>query len=152
MIRHPNLVEIYELGQVGADLFLVMEYRRREPVTSCAGSSRETAMAQRSPWSPRRARFACGPHVAHRQAARGRPSRRVAVEYLVTYTGNVKVLDFDRDRSAPADLDRHRPAQQGDVHVPSSAAARRLIGTGHFSLGVALRAQHAAGRSGGRTS
>src|SRR5215470_14705035 len=26
MIRHPNLVEIYELGQVGADLFLVMEY------------------------------------------------------------------------------------------------------------------------------
>src|SRR6478736_3179470 len=26
MAKHPNLVQVYELGQVGTDLFLVMEY------------------------------------------------------------------------------------------------------------------------------
>src|SRR5580704_5125340 len=40
LLRHPNIVEVHELGQVGYDLFMVMEYLEGESV---AGVMRRSA-------------------------------------------------------------------------------------------------------------
>jgi serine/threonine-protein kinase len=101
MIKHPNLVEIHELGQVGADLFLVMEYLAGE---NLAGLIRRlVARNQRLAYTLAIhlvAEACLGLHAAHTLADdAGKPlhvvHRDVSPQNLfITYTGELKVLDF----------------------------------------------------------
>lgn len=100
-IGHPNVVQVHELGQEGADLFLVMEYLQGE---SLAGVQRrlrvrglrlDPAMAAHVV-----AAAAAGLHAAHElQDEQGLPlelvHRDVSPQNIfVSYDGTVKVLDF----------------------------------------------------------
>jgi serine/threonine-protein kinase len=99
--RHPNLVEVYELGQVGTDLFLVMEYLVGE---NLAGIVRRLVKhGERLP--PALAAFliaeVCdGLHAAHElHDERGERlelvHRDVSPQNIfITYGGDVKLLDF----------------------------------------------------------
>jgi len=101
MIKHPNLVEIFELGQVGADLFLVMEYLAGE---NLAGVIRRLVARNEQMAYALAAHVvaeACvGLHAAHTLADEsGKPLEVVHRDVspsniFVTYSGVVKVLDF----------------------------------------------------------
>jgi serine/threonine-protein kinase len=101
LVRHPNVVEVHELGQVGTDLFLVMEYLAGESVSGLM----RRAIARGEHFSPALGAFiiaeACaGLHAAHILAdEKGHPlglvHRDVSLSNVfVTYRGDVKVLDF----------------------------------------------------------
>ena len=101
LVRHPNVVETRELGQVGNDLFLVMEYLAGENVNG---------LLRRGHMRDRRLPFAIGAyviaeacaglHAAHELAdddgtSFGLVHRDISPSNLfVTYDGDVKVLDF----------------------------------------------------------
>jgi hypothetical protein len=101
LIHHPNVVEVYELGQVGIDLFMVMEYLEGE---SASGLLRRlVGRNDRLPYAlvAHIVAEACrGLHAAHVQIDEsGKPlgliHRDVSPQNVfLTYDGQVKVLDF----------------------------------------------------------
>jgi serine/threonine protein kinase len=101
LVHHPNVVEVFELGQVGTDLFLVMEYLAGE---NASGMMRRlTARQQRLPMALAAyivAEACAGLHHAHElHDSAGNAlhlvHRDISLSNLfVTYTGEVKVLDF----------------------------------------------------------
>lgn len=99
--KHPNLVEVHELGQVGTDLFLVMEYLVGE---NLAGLVRRLTKKQE-----RMAYGLCayiiaevcdGLHAAHELTDDGGTPLQLVhrdvspQNVFVTYGGDVKLLDF----------------------------------------------------------
>jgi len=99
--HHPNLVEVYELGQVGVDLFLVMEYLVGENLAGLV--RRLTRRGERiSYWLCAYiiAEVCDGLHYAHELAdddgnPLGLVHRDVSPQNVfVTYGGDVKLLDF----------------------------------------------------------
>jgi len=101
LVHHPNVVEIFELGQVGLDLFLVMEY--------LAGEN-SSGMMRRLVGRGERLSHALAAHIVAEACAgldaahdlrddAGTPlelvHRDVSPQNLfLTYTGEVKLLDF----------------------------------------------------------
>ncbi len=100
MIHHPNVVEIYELGQAGGELFMVMELLEGENTSSVI--RRLISRDQRLGYglAAHVVAEACrGLHAAHALTDDGRPldivHRDVSPQNVfVTYGGAVKVLDF----------------------------------------------------------
>jgi eukaryotic-like serine/threonine-protein kinase len=101
LVHHPNVVEIHELGQVGTDLFLVMEYLAGENTSGLM--RRLTSRNERLPLGLAAhivAEAAAGLHHAHTLADEsGTPlhlvHRDISLSNIfVTYAGDVKVLDF----------------------------------------------------------
>jgi len=99
--KHPNLVEVYELGQVGTDLFLVMEYLVGENLAGIV--RRLTKRKERMSYGLCAwiiAEVCDGLHYAHEL----RDDAKVPLELVhrdvspqnvfVTYGGDVKLLDF----------------------------------------------------------
>jgi serine/threonine-protein kinase len=101
LVHHPNVVEVYELGQVGTDLFLVMEYLAGE---SASGLMRRlTLRHERLPLALAAhvvAEACAGLHAAHELTDEaGTPLHLVHRDIspsniFITYRGEVKVLDF----------------------------------------------------------
>ena len=101
LVHHPNVVETRELGQVGNDLFLVMEYLAGE---NASGLMRRTTLRNsRLPFALGAhiiAEACAGLHAAHELCDQdgtpfGLVHRDVSPSNLfVTYDGEVKVLDF----------------------------------------------------------
>jgi serine/threonine-protein kinase len=101
LVHHPNVVEVYELGQVGTDLFLVMEYLAGE---SASGLMRRlTLRHERLPLALAAhivAEACAGLHHAHELTDEaGTPLHLVHRDIspsniFITYGGEVKVLDF----------------------------------------------------------
>ncbi|HTR53542.1 MAG TPA: serine/threonine-protein kinase [Kofleriaceae bacterium] len=101
LVRHPNVVSVHELGQVGTDLFLVMEYLAGETVSGLI--RRVVARGERLPLALGAyivAEACAGLHAAHELADEsGKPLGLVHRDIspsnvFVTYQGEVKVLDF----------------------------------------------------------
>jgi hypothetical protein len=101
LVHHPNVVEIYELGQVGNDLFLVMEYLAGESTSGLL--RRLVARRERLPlWLAAYiiAEACAGLHAAHSLCDdHGNPldlvHRDVSPQNLfIKYDGDIKVLDF----------------------------------------------------------
>ncbi len=100
MIRHPNVVETYELGQVGHDLFMVMEHLAGENLASLL--RRLVVRDERLAYGLAThvvAEACLGLHAAHQLHDAGHPlglvHRDVSLHNVfVTYDGAVKVLDF----------------------------------------------------------
>lgn len=100
-IRHPNVVQVHELGHEGTELFLVMEYLEGESV---AGLSRRLrAKGEKLPYAIAAhivAEAASGLHAAHDLTdPNGKPQNVVHRDVspqnvFVGYGGAVKVLDF----------------------------------------------------------
>jgi eukaryotic-like serine/threonine-protein kinase len=99
---HPNLVEVYELGQVGIDLFLVMEYLVGENLAGLV--RRLTKRQERISYGLCAyiiAEVCDGLHFAHelKDDESGEPLELVHRDVspqnvFVTYGGDVKLLDF----------------------------------------------------------
>ena len=101
LIKHPNLVEIFELGQVGTDLFLVMEYLAGENLAGLI--RRMVGRGERMSYALAAyiiAQACLGLHAAHTLCDDDGKElhvvhRDVSPQNLfVTYTGELKVLDF----------------------------------------------------------
>ncbi len=99
--KHPNLVEVYELGQVGMDLFLVMEYLVGENLAGLV--RRLTRRGERISYGLAAyiiAEVCDGLHYAHELVDEaGNPLQLVHRDVspqnvFVTYGGDVKLLDF----------------------------------------------------------
>jgi hypothetical protein len=101
MIRHPNVVEIYELGEEAGRHFLVMEYLEGEPLLDVLRLAGEGG-ARLDPWSAARviADTAEGLDAAHRlRSPDGQPIELVHHDVslgniVVLYSGRVKLVDF----------------------------------------------------------
>ena len=106
-IQHPNVVQIYELGQQGRNYFIVMEYIEGESFARFARTLLTAqARAGRPPRMPIRecativADAAAGLHAAHE--LRGPDGNQLHVVHrdvsphniLLTYNGHVKLVDF----------------------------------------------------------
>ncbi|HVY47862.1 MAG TPA: serine/threonine-protein kinase, partial [Minicystis sp.] len=108
-IRHPNVVQVYELGSEGDELFLVLEYLEGEPI-----SSLQRALARRgerldaSLIAHVGAEACAGLHAAHELTrddgvTLGLVHRDVSPQNLFAcFDGRVKVLDFGIAKSADA--------------------------------------------------
>jgi serine/threonine-protein kinase len=99
--KHPNLVEVYELGQVGTDLFLVMEYLVGENLAGLV--RRLTKKHERMAYGLCAyliAEVCDGLHAAHELTDEAGNHlelvhRDVSPQNVfVTYGGDVKLLDF----------------------------------------------------------
>jgi serine/threonine-protein kinase len=106
-IRHPNVVQVQELGHEDGELFLVMEYLEGESASSLLKRS----VARNEPLPPVLGAYivaeACaGLHAAHELTdVDGKPQNIVHRDVspqnlLVTYAGEVKVLDFGIAKAA----------------------------------------------------
>jgi serine/threonine-protein kinase len=100
-LNHPNIVQIFELGEEAGAFFIAMEFVDGESLSSVSREAHRqkhpiplTMAAQLIAWA------AEGLHYAHTQVdAQGRPQsiihRDVSPQnLLVTYTGGLKVVDF----------------------------------------------------------
>lgn len=101
LIRHDNVVEVYELGQVGSDLFMVMELLEGENASSLV--RRLVGRGERLGYGLAAhliAEACAGLAAAHELCdERGQPLELVHRDVspqnvFVTYDGAVKVLDF----------------------------------------------------------
>jgi eukaryotic-like serine/threonine-protein kinase len=147
-IRHPNVVQVFELGQEGDDLFLVMDYLEGESLASllrrlvargetlpiaCAGYLAEQALA--------------GLHAAHELrgadgSLQGVVHRDVSPDNVfIGYDGTVRLLDFGIAKAA----DRITRTEAGELKgkfaymSPEQCAGRPLDRRSDlFSLAVVL--------------
>jgi eukaryotic-like serine/threonine-protein kinase len=101
MIKHPNVVEIYELGQVGTDLFMVMEYLAGETVSGLLRRNELRNTRLEVALGAFVIAEACaGLHAAHDlRDDSGNPvgviHRDISPSNLfITYAGDIKLLDF----------------------------------------------------------
>ena len=148
-IRHPNVVQVHELGRDGAVLYLVMEYLDGE---SCNTILREAA--RRGTHPPHAlaahicAQVAAGLHAAHtltddQGKALNVVHRDVSPQnVLVTYDGQVKLLDFGIAKAAGRMAEGTKAGQiKGKFAYMAPEQAMRAevdARTDVFSLGVVL--------------
>ncbi len=148
-LHHPNVVEVYDLGQNGEDLFIAMEFVHGEDLRRI---ERRCAEASR-PFPPalacRVVREACkGLDYAHKRTdAQGRPlgivHRDVSPQnLLVSFEGVVKVVDFGVAKAA----DKAHVTQSGLIKgkhpymSPEQALGQEELDcrTDVFALGIVL--------------
>jgi serine/threonine-protein kinase len=146
-IRHPNVVQVQELGDDGGELFLVMEYLEGESLSTLA--KRLSAKEGRLPVRVALhivAEACAGLHAAHELRAGDRHlglvHRDVSPHNLFAlYSGQIKVIDFGIAKAA----DRSAKTQTGTVKgkfaymAPEQVRAEEVDRRADvFSLGVVL--------------
>lgn len=100
LVKHPNVVDIYDLGEEKGNYFIAMEYLEGESLAAILKASR--AGPRLDPFSTARiiAECAAGLHAAHElRDLKGDPLELVHQDVtpgnvIVLYTGQVKLVDF----------------------------------------------------------
>jgi serine/threonine-protein kinase len=147
-IRHPNVVQVYDLGRNESGMFLALEYLHGENARALL----QALSAQALQLDPALAAFvvaeaAAGLHAAHELTdAHGRSEgvvhRDVSPDnMLLTYDGDVKVIDFgiakgarSRNRTEPGVV-RGKAAYVAPEQILGRPVDRR---TDVFALGIVL--------------
>ena len=151
-IKHPNVVDIYELGEDGGRYFIAMEYLEGEPLLALLRAGRDGRRLD--PLSTARvvADTAEGLDAAHRlKALDGTPLELVhhdvsLANIMVLYSGQVKLVDFGvakASRSTPAGDRVHGKLGYMAPEKLAAAAAGDAAGAGDrrgdiWSLGCVL--------------
>ncbi len=147
-LRHPNVVQVLELGQHDGELFMAMEYLEGEPLS---GLLRRMRIRKTS--LPRAlaayvvAESAAGLHAAHELKSPDGTSRELVhrdvspQNIFITYDGQVKVIDFGIAKAA----DRVTRTQTGQLKGKQAYMSPEQTHLGPldrrsdvFSLGVVL--------------
>jgi len=147
-LHHPNIVHIYELGDVGGAYFIAMEYVPGHSLAKLLARAR--AGGKTIPW-PVAARIVskvCGGlEYAHAfKDEEGKPLRLVHRDVspdnvLVTPEGAVKMIDFGVARAASTESGRQQGVIKGKFAYmsPEQVMGKRLDGRSDiFSLGIVL--------------
>ena len=110
-LSHPNVVQVFDFGEVEGRYFIAMEYLEGESLSALVRSARRSGV----PLSQRAvlqimAAAADGLHHAHTFAENGKPLQVVHRDIspsniMVTLQGGVKVLDFGIARAADRQQD-----------------------------------------------
>ena len=147
-LRHPNVVQVQELGEDGDELFIVMEYVEGETVASLL--KRLGTLRDRMPFAVAAhivAEACAGLHAAHElRDERGNPREIVHRDVspqnvMVTYDGSVKVLDFGIARAADRSTTTDAGVMKGKLGYmsPEQCQQQRLDRRSDvFSLGILL--------------
>jgi serine/threonine protein kinase len=103
-LRHPNVVQVTELGRDKDELFLVMEYLEGESLARLVKRAGPTGLDY-ALGAHVIAAACAGLHAAHECAIDGVPQQLVHRDVspqniFVTYDGNVKVIDFGVAKAA----------------------------------------------------
>jgi serine/threonine-protein kinase len=100
-IRHPNVVQVHELGHEGDELFLIMEYLEGESAAGVAKRLRAHEESLDYSLAAYIVAEACaGLHAAHELVDSNGQKQNVVhrdvspQNVIITYSGEVKVLDF----------------------------------------------------------
>jgi serine/threonine protein kinase len=145
LVKHPNVVDIYDLGHADGRYFIAMEYLEGEPLLSLLRSGRDGLRLDTLSTSRLIADTAEGLDAAHElRSLAGDPMELVHHDVslgniVVLYNGQVKLVDFGVAKAT------QRTAPQGKVHgkfgymapekLRGSAGDRR---SDIWSLGVVL--------------
>lgn len=158
-VRHPHVVDIYDLGEEDGTYFIAMEYLEGESMTSIIRAQRAKGGERLPPLRTAQvvADCAAGLHAAHElKSLAGEPLELVHQDVtpgnvFVLYTGQAKLLDFGVAKvrsTADADLvkgkagylapelfEKHRADRRSDVFALGvvlweSLTLRRLFGGG----------------------
>jgi serine/threonine protein kinase len=156
-VRHPHVVDIYDLGEEDGTYFIAMEYLEGESMTSIIRAQRSKGGQRLPPLRTAQVIADCagGLHAAHElKSLAGEPLELVHQDVtpgnvFVLYTGQAKLLDFGVAKvrnTADADLvkgkagylapelfERHRADRRSDVFALGvvlweSLTLRRLFG------------------------
>ncbi|MBN2360502.1 MAG: protein kinase [Deltaproteobacteria bacterium] len=153
-IQHPNVAQIYELGQVEHSFFIVMEYVEGESLARFARAYlallREASIPQRMPireCAAIVAEAAAGLHAAHElRGPDGQPLQLVHRDVsphniLLTYDGFVKLVDFGVAKARGRVQTTTERSLKGKLAYmsPEQVQARTLDRRSDiFSLGIVL--------------
>lgn len=147
-IRHPNVVQVHELGREADELFLVMEYLDGE--TAWGLMRRLRSMGETLPWGLSAhivAETCAGLHAAHELSSDdGDPENLVHRDVspqnvMVLYDGQVKVLDFGIAKASDSNARTEAGQIKGKFSYmsPEQCRAEPLDRRSDvFSLGIVL--------------
>jgi tetratricopeptide (TPR) repeat protein len=131
-LNHPNVVSIFDAGEWGKSLYIVMEMVRGEPLSTGHGYSIKEILSI--------ARQLCAAlHHAHSQGIIHRDLKPENV--IITSNGTVKLMDFGLARSIEASRLSSEGMIVGTVYylAPEQALGEKVDGrTDLYSLGVLL--------------
>jgi eukaryotic-like serine/threonine-protein kinase len=147
-LQHPNIAAVYDIGMLGDSYFFTMEYVHGETVRLLLQRAR--ALRRSVPLACALtiiAGAAAGLHHAHeRNATDGRPlgivHRDVSPSNLmVSYEGNVKVVDFGVAKAANRAVETHSGTVKGKISYLSPEQCRGAQvdrRSDLFSLGIVM--------------
>ena len=146
--NHPNIAQIYELGQIDGSYFIAMEFIHGEDLGRLMRKAWSTGQWIARPLAIRIVASACeGLHYAHtRMDESGRPLRVVHRDIspqniLISFDGSVKVVDFGIAKAADQASMTKSGAIKGKFAymAPEQAAGKPLDArTDTFALGLVL--------------
>jgi len=146
-LTHPNIVQIFSLGQEGDSYFIAMEYIHGEDVRRVWKRSEQKGTVMPTPLVCRVIMDACsGLDYAHKKTDQGKPlgivHRDVSPQnILVTFEGGVKVVDFGIAKAADQAVVTRSGVLKGKYSYmsPEQALGRKLDQRSDiFALGVVL--------------
>jgi serine/threonine protein kinase/Tfp pilus assembly protein PilF len=131
LLNHPNIVQIYDYGQLEGACFIAMEYLSGKDCRSLLRNSQEKQI----PFDRKNAIFivsevCAGLDYAHKlKDSRGKNlniiHRDVSPQnILITYEGNVKIVDFGIAKSASRNIHAHKVIAKNKLASMSPEQAR----------------------------
>lgn len=147
LLKHPNVIDIYDLGEADGTFFIAMEYLEGEALGHVLKQSRPASRLD--PFSTARivADCAAGLHAAHElKSLAGEPLELVHQDVtpgnvIVLYTGQVKLVDFGVARvrtTADDGLVKGKTGYLAPELLDPGRAGRADRRTDVWSLGVVL--------------
>ncbi|HTR53380.1 MAG TPA: serine/threonine-protein kinase, partial [Kofleriaceae bacterium] len=146
-LQHPNIAQVYDVGQLGESYFFTMEYVHGETVRALIKRSIATGSA--TPVAcvlAVAAGAAAGLHHAHERKG---PSGQLGIVHrdvspsnlMVTYEGHIKVVDFGVAKAANRASQTHSGTVKGKIaYLSPEQCENREVDrrTDLFALGIVL--------------
>ncbi|HEY1086194.1 MAG TPA: serine/threonine-protein kinase, partial [Archangium sp.] len=145
-LTHPNVVQIYELGEEAGSLYIVMEYLDGEDLASVRRTGQKHGLPLLDHYAVKLISMAAeGLHYAHTRT--GLDGRTLGIVHrdispqnlIVTFDGGLKVVDFGIAKAAESQTNSGKLKGKLAYMSPEQARGEQLDSRSDvFSLGVVL--------------